>query len=183
MKIEKKKLSEIHPYEKNPRKNDKAVESVAESIRQCEYVAPIIVDENGIILAGHTRFKALQKLGWDCAEVVVKEGLSEEQKRKYRLLDNKTSEIAEWDIALLKEELEGLDFGNLDLDWGIQEIEEYDFSDFDELNEKYEGEETDLIKISVPEKYINQVKEWLANGEKENSIGMGIGVMKRCGLL
>ena len=183
MKIVKKRLSEIHPYANNPRKNDMAVEAVVKSIQQCEYISPIIVDENGTILAGHTRYKALQKLGWEYAEVVVKEGLSEDQKRKYRLLDNKTGEIAEWDIALLKEELESLDFDDLDLDWGIQEIEEYDFSDFDELNEKYEGEDTDIIKISVPGKYISQVKEWLANGEKENSIGMGLGVMKRCGLL
>lgn len=112
-------LDKIKPYERNPRKNDEAVAAVMESIRQCTYVAPIIVDENNIILAGHTRYKALKKLGKTEAEVIVKSGLSDEQKRKYRLLDNKTNELAEWDFAMLAEELEWLDFGNLDLDWGI----------------------------------------------------------------
>lgn len=119
MQLARKKLSEIKPYERNPRKNDQAVDAVAESIRQCGYVAPIIVDEDGIILAGHTRYKALKKLGMEDAEVVVREGLSEETKRKYRLLDNKTSELAEWDFDLLAEELKGLDFGALELDWGM----------------------------------------------------------------
>lgn len=122
MEIVLKKLQEIIPYDRNPRKNEKAVNAVAESIRQCGYVAPIIVDEDGVILAGHTRYKALQKLGRQEVQVVVKEGLSEEQKRKYRLLDNKTSELADWDLDLLSSELEGLDFGALDemLDWGVE---------------------------------------------------------------
>lgn len=112
------KLEDIHPYERNPRKNDGAVSSVAESIKQCGYVAPIIVDEDHVILAGHTRLKALKKLGYKTAPVVIKEGLTDEQKRKYRILDNKTGELAEWDEDLLKVELADLDFGDLDLDWG-----------------------------------------------------------------
>ena len=103
-------LNKIKPYERNPRKNDEAVVAVMESIKQCTYVAPIIVDENNVILAGHTRYKALKKLGKTEAEVVVKAGLSDEQKRKYRLLDNKTGEIAGWDFAKLEEELKNLDF-------------------------------------------------------------------------
>lgn len=54
------------------------------------------------------------------AECIVKEGLTEEQKKKYRILDNKTNELADWDLSLLAEELDGLDFGDLDLDWGIK---------------------------------------------------------------
>ena len=118
------KLEDIKPYPRNPRKNDQAVEAVAESIRQCGYVAPIVVDEDMVILAGHTRYKALKKLGRTEAEIVIKAGLSEEQKRKYRLFDNKTNEIAEWDYKLLAEELDGLDFGDLDLDWGLTEPDE-----------------------------------------------------------
>ena len=116
-----KKLTEIKPYERNPRRNDGAVEAVAESIKQCGYIAPIIIDEDGVILAGHTRYKALKQLGKTEAECIVREGLTEEQKRKYRLLDNKTNELAEWDNALLEWELDGLDFGKLELDWGITE--------------------------------------------------------------
>ena len=107
-------LNKIKPYERNPRNNDKAVDAVMESIRQCTYVAPIIVDENNIILAGHTRYKALKKLGKTEAEVIVKSGLSDEQKRKYRLLDNKTNELADWDFEMLADELEGLNFEEFD---------------------------------------------------------------------
>lgn len=124
MKLKTIKLSDIKPYVNNPRKNDAAVDAVMESIKQCEYVAPIILDENNVILAGHTRYKALKELGYDDAECVIKEGLTEEQKKKYRLLDNKTNELADWDMDLLAEELDGLDFGDLDLDWGIDEDDE-----------------------------------------------------------
>lgn len=112
-------MEDIRPYPNNPRKNDGAVDAVAESIRQCGYVAPIIVDENGVILAGHTRYKALKKLGYETADVLIKSGMTEEQKKKYRLLDNKTGELADWDYDLLEMELDGLDFGSLDFDWGI----------------------------------------------------------------
>ena len=121
-----KKLKDIHPYPNNPRKNDDAVDAVAESIRQCGYVAPVIVDEDGVILAGHTRYKALKKLGRTEAEIIVKDGLTDEQKHKYRLLDNKTNELAGGDFDLLADELEGLDFGDLDLDWGLDEVEALD---------------------------------------------------------
>lgn len=124
MQLVAKKLSEIRPYERNPRRNDPAVDSVMESIRQCSYIAPIIVDEDGVILAGHTRYKALKKLKRKEAEVIVKEGLTEEQKRKYRLLDNKTAELSDWEQELLPGEFEGLDFGDLELDWGIKADEE-----------------------------------------------------------
>ena len=113
-------LKEIKPYEKNPRRNDGAVEAVMESIKQCSYVSPIIVDEDMVILAGHTRFKALKKLGRTECEVIIKTGLSEEQKRKYRILDNKTNEFAIWDDDLLSEELLGLDFEGFD--FGFEEI-------------------------------------------------------------
>lgn len=119
-----KRLSDIHPYERNPRRNDPAVDTMIESIRQCSYIAPIIVDEYGVILAGHTRYKALKKLKQKEAQVIVKAGLSEEQRRKYRLLDNKVGELSGWDLDLLAEELEGLDFEDLTLDWGAGSDEE-----------------------------------------------------------
>lgn len=118
------KLSEIVPYENNARKNDKAVKDVAESIKQCGYIAPIIVDENNVILAGHTRYKALKKLGYKEVTVRKVSGLTDEQKRKYRLLDNKTNELADWDFEKLKNEIDGLDFSEFDIDWGIEEDKE-----------------------------------------------------------
>jgi ParB-like chromosome segregation protein Spo0J len=94
MKLETLKLADIKPYENNPRKNDDAVNAVAESIRQCSYITPIIVDEDFVILAGHTRFKALNALSVEEVPCLICEGLSEEQKKKYRYLDNKTGEKA-----------------------------------------------------------------------------------------
>lgn len=117
------KLTEIKPYEKNPRHNDNAVDAVKESIKQCEYIAPIIVDENMVILAGHTRLKALQALDRKEAVVLIVSGLTSEQKRKYRLLDNKTNEFAGWDIDLLEVELEDLDFDGYDFGFDIEYAE------------------------------------------------------------
>ena len=124
------KIKDIHPYERNARKNDQAVDAVAKSIEQCSYVAPIVVDENHVILAGHTRWKALKKLGRTECECIVKDGLTDEQKKKYRLLDNKTNELADWDFDLLADELDGLDLTAFDFDWGIEDENEYgvDFS-------------------------------------------------------
>ncbi len=116
MEIKVMKLTDVVPYENNPRKNDHAVDAVMESIKQCGYVAPIIVDENHIILAGHTRYKALKKLGKKEAEVIIRSGLSDEQKRKYRILDNKTSEFAEWDFEKLESEIADLDFSDFSFD-------------------------------------------------------------------
>lgn len=127
------KLTDLVPYENNPRNNDKAVYAVVESIKQCGYVAPIIVDEENIILAGHTRYKALQKLGKKEAEVVVRAGLSDEQKRKYRILDNKTTEFADWDFSKLEQELAGLEFGEFDFG--------FDFSRLDGMSEQISAPE------------------------------------------
>lgn len=129
------KLDEIYPYERNPRINDIAVDDVAESIVQCGYAAPIIVDEEHVIIAGHTRHKALQKLGWEEAEVLVITGMSEQQKRKYRLLDNKVGEKAEWDEDLLSWELQDLDFEGYDFGFEDYSVD-FDESDLDSEEEK-----------------------------------------------
>ena len=144
MKLTKVKLSAIRPYERNPRRNDKAAEEVAKSIEQVGYCNPIIVDEDMVVLAGHTRLKALKKLGWKECDVIIRGGLTEEQKKKYRLYDNKTGELAEWDFELLAQEMEGLDFSAFDIDWGMQaefdEPEEREFSDDESDDEEYDYE-------------------------------------------
>lgn len=124
-------IEKIRPYENNPRKNDAAVDAVAESISQCEYIAPIIVDEDYVVLAGHTRLKALKKLGYKSAPCIVKEGLSEAQKQKYRLLDNKTSELSEWDFDKLEEELQNLSFEDFDFGFAA----EIDWASISDLTE------------------------------------------------
>lgn len=113
-------IDDLKPYDKNPRKNDGAVDAVAESIDQCGYITPIVCDENLLILAGETRLKALKKRRVKRDNVLQVIGLTDEQKKKYRLLDNKVGEIAEWDIDLLMAELSDVDFG--DFDFGFDEL-------------------------------------------------------------
>lgn len=114
MRLETLRMADIVPYGNNPRRNDGAVEAVKESIRQCGYVAPIVVDERHVILAGHTRYKALMALGYAEVPCLVCEGLTEEKKRKYRYLDNKTGEKATWDLMRLEDELKGVGLEGLD---------------------------------------------------------------------
>lgn len=113
------RLTQIIPYENNPRINDEAVKDVIESVKQCGELDPIEVDENNIILSGHTRLKAYYKLGFDEADVVRFTGLDEEQKRKYRLLANKTGEKAKWDFSKLEQELADLDFEGYDFGFDL----------------------------------------------------------------
>jgi len=108
MQVEQRKLADIRPYEANPRKNDAAVEAVAQSIREFGFRQPIVVDPEGVIVIGHTRYKAAHKLGLEEVPVHVAEGLSETQVRALRLADNKTHELAEWDLELLPQELQAL---------------------------------------------------------------------------
>lgn len=103
-----KKISEIKPYEKNPRRNDDAVQYVAESLKHFGWKQPIVVDRNNIVVAGHTRLKAAKKLGLKEVPCIVADDLTDDQVKAYRLADNKVSEAAEWDFELLDEELDGL---------------------------------------------------------------------------
>lgn len=129
MEYVKRKLKDIRPYENNPRIIDDAVDDVAESIRQCTYIAPIIIDEEGVILAGHTRYRALQKLGYKECEVIVVNGLTEEQKKKYRLYDNKTAEFASWDQKKLSMELSDVDFLGYDFGQPVTAVSEEEAED------------------------------------------------------
>lgn len=105
MKVKEESISNLKPYANNPRKNDEAVDKVAESIREFGFQQPIVVDKSNEIVAGHTRYKAAQKLGMETVPVVVADELTEEQIKAYRLADNKTAEGAVWDWGKLDEEL------------------------------------------------------------------------------
>ena len=108
-------VDEITPYENNPRNNDEAVQYVANSIELAGFINPILVNEDGVILAGHTRLKAAKMLGMETVPVVYVEDLTEEQQRAFRLADNKVSEIAEWNEDLLGKELASILDINMDL--------------------------------------------------------------------
>ena len=134
-----KKLSEIRPYEKNPRKNDEAVKYVAESIKEFGFKVPIVIDKNNVIVAGHTRYKASKKLCLEEVPCIVAEDLTDEQIKAYRLADNKVSEKAEWDFSLLDAELDEL----FDFDMTLFGFE-------DVLEEETEAKDDDY-EINVPE--------------------------------
>ena len=101
MKIELRPLSAIKPYEKNPRINEGAVDAVAESIRRFGFRQPIVVDKEGVIVCGHTRLKAAQKLCLEKAPVHVATDLTPAQIRAYRIADNKTAELSERNLNWL----------------------------------------------------------------------------------
>ena len=109
------KTSDIHPYERNPRNNDTAVDAVAKSIQEFGWRAPIVVDDAMVVVAGHTRLKAAIKLGLNEVPVHVASDLTPAQIQAYRIADNKTSEIAEWNYDLLPLELKDLQSDGFDL--------------------------------------------------------------------
>ena len=123
--IQEKKIKDLIPYENNPRKNDEAVEYVANSIREFGFKVPLVVDSNNVIVCGHTRYKAARMLKIDAVPCVVADDLTDEQIKAFRLADNKVAERSEWDFDLLNEELDGI----FDID-----MENFDF----ELPEEYD---------------------------------------------
>ncbi len=117
MNIEMKPLADIRPYENNPRLNDQAVDAVAESIARFGFRQPIVVDEAGVIICGHTRFKAATKMGLAEVPVHIATDLTPEQIRAYRIADNRTAELSEWNMELLPLELAELQ--DAGLDWSL----------------------------------------------------------------
>lgn len=140
-----KSIAEITPYVKNPRKNDKAVEPVMNSIREFGFKVPIVVDKGGTIVAGHTRYRAAIELGMKEVPCIVADDLTDEQIRAFRLADNKVAELAEWDFPMLDDELitiEGIDMS----DFGFTDYN-IDWADVEELDEEtYEPPEVKKLK-------------------------------------
>lgn len=140
-KYEYRKLDEIKPYEKNPRRNDQAVDAVAKSIQEFGFNVPIVIDRNGVIVAGHTRYKAAVKLGLGGVPCVSVNDLTEKQVKAYRLADNKVAELSAWDFGILNEELEDIG-GDIDMEgFGFNpEEKDVDMSSFFEDSEPKEKE-------------------------------------------
>jgi len=99
-------IGQVRPYPKNPRKNDRAVKTVAESLEQYGFQQPIVVDKEHVIIVGHTRYRAAQSLGLKDVPVLVAKELTEKQAQAYRLMDNRSNENARWDDGMLLEELQ-----------------------------------------------------------------------------
>jgi DNA modification methylase len=116
MHVEMRDLATIQPYPGNPRRNDHAVDAVAASIREFGFRQPLVLDKDGVIVVGSTRYKAAVKLGMKEVPVHVARGLSPAQLKAYRVCDNKTAELADWDYELLVQELAALQQMDFDLD-------------------------------------------------------------------
>ena len=129
-----KDLKELKPYENNPRFNDDAVDKVAESIKEFGFKVPIIIDKNGVIVTGHTRFKASQNLGLEKVPCIIADDLTDEQIKAFRIADNKVSEFSSWDFDLLNEELNGIDDINMKI-FGFDEVD-IDWNDVEDLDEE-----------------------------------------------
>lgn len=129
-------VAELNPYANNPRNNEAAVDAVAASIEQFGFKVPIIIDPDGVIIAGHTRLKAAKKLGIEKVPCVVADDLTPEQVQAFRLADNKVGELASWDDDKLAEEFAALA--------GIIDLEQFgfnadDFQSDDELESEFNG--------------------------------------------
>lgn len=125
MEIIYKKVSELKPYENNPRINDEAVQYVRNSIEQFGFKVPIIIDKNNVVIAGHTRLKAAEEIEMKDVPCIVADDLTDEQVKAFRLADNKVSEKSMWDYSKLDEELAGIidiDMSQFDFDISIDDI-------------------------------------------------------------
>lgn len=119
------RIDDLTPYENNPRNNDMAVDAVAASIQQFGFKNPVIIDRDGVIVAGHTRYKAAKKLGIAEIPCVRADDLSDEQIKAFRIADNKTAELAEWNEDLLGKEMQGIiniDMSQFGFDIGEDEL-------------------------------------------------------------
>ena len=124
-----KKIEVLHPYENNPRKNEGAIDAVANSIKEFGFKVPIVIDKKDTIVTGHTRYLAAQKLGLEEVPCILADDLTPKQIRAFRLADNKTSELAGWDFTKLDEELALID--DLDMtDFGFIDHEDIDVDSF-----------------------------------------------------
>lgn len=172
-------LADLKPYDNNPRKNDSAVDAVAKSIEQFGFKVPIVIDSDNVIVCGHTRYKAAQKLHLDCVPCVIADDLSPEKIKAFRLADNKVSELAVWDDAALLDELHDLtnfDFDMADFGFDTSKIGSWQKSwarteKYCDLKKKIQcfsmGDiiGTSFYKVGKRGIPINQIKEQPANAE------------------
>ena len=134
MEIVTKSLHELTPYDKNARKNNKAVPLVAKSIEQFGFKVPIVIDRNNVIVCGHTRYKAAHALGIEEVPCIIADDLTDQQIKAYRLADNKVAEASKWDKGILSLEM--------------NEIFDFDMSDFGfEI-----ADPVDTVEIELPQK-------------------------------
>ena len=159
MEITYKNTEEVIPYINNPRQNDHAVDKVASSIKNYGFRVPIVIDEQNEIIAGHTRVKAAKKLGMSQVPCIVADDLTEAQKKAFRIADNKTAEIADWDIDQLLTELKELDELGIDVEdvgFDDSEIEEL-MKDPEEANPYTQKLDTPVYEVTGDKPSLNEL--------------------------
>lgn len=143
LKIVYRNINELKLYKNNPRNNNNSIKEVAKSIKEFGFKIPILIDENNVIICGHTRLEASKELGLEKVPCIVAADLNEEQIRAFRIADNKVAEYSRWDYEKLKDELKKMD-NKFDFDF----YNELDIKDDDFINEiKEEKEKIEKVYI------------------------------------
>lgn len=153
MQVVMKETASLLEYDNNPRHNEEAIEAVANSIREFGFKVPIVISSDNIIIAGHTRLKASVLLGLEEVPCIIADDLNDEQIKAFRLADNKTAELATWDLSKLEEELSHIDMDMLQ--FGFEEMEELlpdnasddDFDITDEIPEEPFSQPGDIYEL------------------------------------
>ena len=153
MQVVMKKTASLLEYDNNPRHNEEAIEAVANSIREFGFKVPIVISSDNVIIAGHTRLKASVSLGLEEVPCIIADDLNDEQIKAFRLADNKTAELATWDLSKLEEELSHIDMDMLQ--FGFEEMEELlpdnasddDFDITDEIPEVPFSQPGDIFEL------------------------------------
>ena len=141
MQIYQRPLSDIKPYEKNPRKKHN-IDKVMKSIKDFGFQQPIVVDRAGVIVVGHSRYLASKELGLETVPIVIAD-LPPEKIKAYRIADNKTNEDSEWDFKLLNQEFQDLLDNNFEIEmtaFDDKELEDFFTFDKEEEGQKVKSE-------------------------------------------
>ena len=164
MNITKMRISELKEYQNNPRLiNDEAIDRVAASIKEFGFKVPIIVDEDNVIVAGHTRKLAARSLGMEEVPVIIADDLTEDQIKAFRLADNRVAEFSEWNFDKLETELEGLADGEFNLDILDFDLDDYDNEDYNDVYDEFEKGSLNRDFLISPFSYLDT-----RNGEWKN---------------
>lgn len=154
MKLINKKIEELKPYENNPRNNENAIDYVANSIKEFGFKVPLVIDKDGVIVTGHTRYQACKKLGINEVPCIIADDLTDTQIKAFRIADNKTNDMAEWNDDLLSVELKDI----------LDEIDmtDFGFGDF-ELSMLTDDMEPDGYDDDMIKEYSSGSDEFLTN--------------------
>ncbi len=186
MNVVEKKLADLRPYENNPRVNDDAVPVVEASIREFGFKVPIVVDAEGVIVAGHTRYEAAKRIGMETVPCIVADDLTPEQVRAFRLVDNKASELSVWDFGLLFSELDAIGDGFDMAEFGFDGIGDGDLEQAMDENSVTESSGADdgekenyLLHLKIPTKYKKRIE---AFRKKNGDTAIEDAVLSACGI-